>query len=338
MNFRIKSILAIILSLMTFAGVLFSQLKPVQSAERLNRFDTYLAQWQPKLPRSDDHSYKRAREILPGDYYMLYRIVDRLARANDLDQTSWRVRVDPTFDINAYATEANLLVIFNGLLDSLRDDFDAIASVMGHEIGHHTSKHIAVKQAELAAIQSQLETQKKERAEQLIGAKQTENLLQGILGGVLPRITNAPQVQIGVPILGIIFGQGQQTSPSDLQKEQEEEAKQLRTTLFHKQEYEADVSGYLYSARAGFKPEGSPRVLELLSRNSVSDSLTHPSPLKRIELIRTLQQEKPAAQLANEGKAKLAANTRPLNYDLSKDGKSLLIWRDRGDIDDRFPT
>ncbi len=92
--------------------------------------------------------YKLAEDELPEQFYILYRIVERIARANDLDNSHWRVVVPQEYEINAFAQEANLLVIYNGLLDQLEGDVSALACVVGHEMAHHYHKHIPIYHAE----------------------------------------------------------------------------------------------------------------------------------------------------------------------------------------------
>ncbi|WP_072619240.1 M48 family metallopeptidase [Spirulina major] len=89
--------------------------------------------------------YDKAREELPHNLYMLYRIVERIARANDLDNHPWRVVVADDSLINAYATEVNLVIVHYGLLDQMAGDVSALACVVGHEMAHHTEQHIAIR-------------------------------------------------------------------------------------------------------------------------------------------------------------------------------------------------
>ena len=56
-----------------------------------------------------DAFYNEAREVLGEDYYTLYRIVERLARSNGLDDYPWRVRLNTEYEINAFASELNTL-------------------------------------------------------------------------------------------------------------------------------------------------------------------------------------------------------------------------------------
>ncbi len=92
--------------------------------------------------------YKLAEEELPEQFYILYRIVERIARANEIDNSHWRVVIPEEYEINAFAQEANLLVIYNGLLDQLEGDVSALACVVGHEMAHHYHQHIPIYHAE----------------------------------------------------------------------------------------------------------------------------------------------------------------------------------------------
>ncbi len=92
--------------------------------------------------------YAVAETELPENIYVLYRIVERMARANNLDQHPWRVVIDPEYEINAHATQANLIVIYAGLLEQLAGDTSALACVVGHEMAHHAHRHLAIRDAE----------------------------------------------------------------------------------------------------------------------------------------------------------------------------------------------
>jgi len=107
----------------------------------------------PTFARSEDNAptpYALAETELPENVYILYRLVERIARANDLDQHPWRVVIDSEYDINAHATDANLIVINRGLLEQLAGDTSAVACVVSHEMAHHAHRHIAIRSAEYA--------------------------------------------------------------------------------------------------------------------------------------------------------------------------------------------
>ena len=71
------------------------------------------------------------------DFYNLYRIAEKIIRANNLEHINWRIAVRKTpEDANAYATEGNLVVIHTALYDSLYTNEDALALCIAHEMSH----------------------------------------------------------------------------------------------------------------------------------------------------------------------------------------------------------
>jgi len=85
---------------------------------------------------------QQAQQELPENYFVIYALVDRIARANNLDDKPWRIRVTSNYEINAYASDVNLLTFEAGLLDQLEGNPSAIACVVAHEMGHHTKQHL----------------------------------------------------------------------------------------------------------------------------------------------------------------------------------------------------
>ncbi|MFP4300329.1 MAG: M48 family metallopeptidase [Spirulinaceae cyanobacterium] len=104
-----------------------------------------------------ENVYDQAKAELPDNLYVLYRIIDRLARANNLDEHPWRIRIADSDEINAFATEANLIIIHFGLLDQTAGDASALACVVAHEMAHHTHQHAAIWTSQIAEWREQLE-------------------------------------------------------------------------------------------------------------------------------------------------------------------------------------
>lgn len=91
------------------------------------------------------------------DYYKLYRIAERMIRANKLDYINWRIAIyRDTEEPNAYSTNMNLVSISTSLYDTLKNNDDALALVIGHEMGHALLGH----QQRLAQILAKMEKQK----------------------------------------------------------------------------------------------------------------------------------------------------------------------------------
>lgn len=296
-------------------------------------------QAKPAAPAKNETIYERAKQELPENVYVIYRIVDRIARANNLDRTPWRVVAIQEYNVNAFATDINLIALYVGLMDQLAGDASGIACVVGHEMAHHVNRHIAMGESEKAALieqyRQEAEIAVKKEAEsaqsEATGASVGGALLQGIgsiFGGWGSTAGNAT---------GSILGAAAQQRLADGQKridqivtKKQEELEEKVAENNRKQEFEADKFGYQYMARAGFEPEGCLRMMEVLGRTPGAEfDTTHPAALKRREQLKSLMLEYSPQQLAQEGQLRLNTS-RPLTYSLSEDGKSLRINSHQG--------
>ena len=270
--------------------------------------------------------YDRAKAELPEDIYLLYRIVERIARANGIDERPWRIGTVSAYDINAFATQVNLVAVYDGLLDQLAGDSSAIACIVGHEMGHNDKRHIALGQAQKEQLIAKARAEAEAEVNREISDAKTDSTATGVLGGLLGSLG-------GIPGLGggILRNESQNRLNRAEQRIQEIARKkqaELESNLAatgQRQEFEADEAGYLFATRAGFEPQGCFRAMAVLARTPGAESdTTHPAVPKRIEALQRLMQKYPPASLATEGKAKLT-RTQPLTYDRSKDGSSLRV-------------
>jgi predicted Zn-dependent protease len=306
-------------------------------------------QAKPVAPKKPDAKttltvYERAQQELPSDFYALYRIVDRVARANGYDENPWRIAVLPTYDINAFATEVNLIAIHNGILDQLAGDSSALACVVSHEMGHHVKRHIAVGQAKKAELIAQIraEAEKEVLGEQRAATSEaTATAIGGaVIDGIIPGTVGN--------FVGNVLGNQSRNRMSKAQKRIDEivakktqELEQRLAEQSRQHEFEADEVGYIAAVRAGFEPEGCLRAMAVLAKTPGAEfDSTHPAVPKRIEALKALAIKYPPQTLVREGNAKITA-TQPLTYDLSRDKASLRINSHRGgslvdDIDRRF--
>jgi predicted Zn-dependent protease len=305
--------------------------------------------------------YQTAREDMEGalgsigkDYYVVYRIVERLARANGLDERPWRIRISPDLEVNASASNLNLLTFESGLLEQLEGDRDALACVVGHEMAHHTQKHIP----SMVAKQQQLENLQKAA---LIEARQeveAANRRGGLFGSLINIATNI----IGTAVSrssswgGWLTGSVANQTLNGLNQEQTQQAMAKAEEIYkkraaaldakyaaelQKQESEADRVGYEYIVRAGFAPQGCNRTMALLSQTETSmlPSISHPKPSDRLANLKTLNTTATNQKLTTEGEANLSRSAKALKYDLARDGASIRIESRFGaqDVDSGFP-
>ncbi len=296
--------------------------------------------------------YETAKQELPEDYYMIYRIIDRMARANQLDNLPWRILIAPSYEVNAFAADTNLVAFFSGLLEQIDGDPHAIACVVGHEIAHHTQNHIAIRGADRERILQQLMAEAVEEV-----SAEEEDLradLQGLdlgeralstTGNVLGR-QGGGTVGTAINVLGgILRGNRQrriQAAVERIESIYAEKAAAVQAqwqALNHQQEFEADEWAYLYMVRSGFNPEGCQTVMTVLNRLGVTASETHPASPDRLAAMQSFASKYPTTTLTDEGRGNLAASPNPLTYSLARDRSTLRVNSRAGsrNFDDAFP-
>lgn len=283
--------------------------------------------------------YQKAKEELSEDLYTSYRIIDRIARANGLENTPWRIGIVSEYSINAFATQANLIALYNGILDQLAGDASAIACVIGHEMAHHTKRHIALSPAEEQKMRAQIQAEAEE--EVLAEAKDArEDATGAAVGGAVLRTGGGLLGGLGRVMGntgGTVLDRESRNRNSQAEKRiaeivalKEQKLNESIAENSRKYEFEADEFGYSYMTRAGFEPDGCFRVMEVLGRTPGAElDSTHPAIPRRIDQLKELIRQNPPQTLAEEGKKRLAIS-KPLTYDISKDGASLRINSRRG--------
>lgn len=301
-------------------------------------------------PANAEAIFQQARQELPEDYYVLYRVVERIARANKLDNSPWRIHISPEYDVNAFATDVNLVAFYSGLLDRLDGDADAIACVIGHEMAHHIQNHIAVGAAERERILQQLRAEAIDEVaaeeEDLRSDLEAIGVGEWVAGGtgvVLESFVGGREgglIQTGINLIGNLIGGGKERRVNEavaridkIYAEKEAQLSQEWRELNHRQEFESDELGYTYMVRAGFNPQGCQTVMTVLSRLGITASDTHPATPDRIAAINGFATKYPNTALTTEGKSNLAASSVPLSYGLSRDQATLRVNSRKGSID-----
>lgn len=86
------------------------------------------------------------------DFYRVYRIAEKIIRANGLDFINWRLTISASNEFNAYNSDTNNVTVHAGLLDSFANNDDALALAMGHEFAHGLLGHAKRKAKYIAKI------------------------------------------------------------------------------------------------------------------------------------------------------------------------------------------
>lgn len=117
-----------------------------------------------KAQKIDDYN----TQAFGQDFYKVYRVCERVIRANKLDYVNWKIVLDTDNSFNASMEGANTLTINTGLFDTFSNNEDALALAIGHEIAHSLLGH----QARKTALINRIETAKRIQSyEMYIGAK-----------------------------------------------------------------------------------------------------------------------------------------------------------------------
>ena len=87
------------------------------------------------------------------DFYKIYRITEKLIRANNLDFINWRIVIDTDKEFNATSSNTNCITINTGAFDTLSNNEDALAMLIGHELAHSLLGHAARKEELFKGIQ-----------------------------------------------------------------------------------------------------------------------------------------------------------------------------------------
>lgn len=114
----------------------------------------------------DDAEYKKVAKYLASskvneyhmqafgeDFYHVYRIMERIIRANNLDYVNWRLNIKANESFNAYNSYVNSVTLYTSAYDTFRDNDDALALLIGHEMAHGLLGHQKRKAKYIAKIE-----------------------------------------------------------------------------------------------------------------------------------------------------------------------------------------
>ncbi|BAZ40311.1 peptidase M48 Ste24p [Calothrix sp. NIES-4101] len=229
-------------------------------------------------------------------------VAEKVIRANGLDDHPWRIQISDEYDINAYASELNKIVIYKGLLDQIHGDDAALAFIIGHELAHHTQRH--------SAQQEEIETHLKKRLQKEAETEFTHWLVAEKTKSVKP-----------IPVIT------KEIVKQRIAIQKKQELDKALQSLSRQHELEADEIGYTYMAKSGYDINGGFRIFNLLSRlpSDYTENSTHPPTQQRINALKQVVIKHPWLNLWIDGNQRLTNNSQPLKFTLSEDGISLRI-------------
>lgn len=241
----------------------------------------------------ESYYYQKAEIELNKQNYTLYRIAERLSRANKLDNIPWRICVPiNNGEFNAVASERNLITVYPILYDSYAGNISALAFIVAHEMAHnylkHSSRLIKIAKTTQKSLEEEIENKQKrpDWLDPMSGRPQTEEIFL-------------------------------------TEKTKNEEC----LSSVRKIEYEADKQAIIYMIRAGFNTEKAIEALEFIYNDEHSidnESTTHPMTINRIHQIKALQKNLKNEELKKEGLLNFKSS-HVLIYERSLDKKSIRI-------------
>jgi beta-barrel assembly-enhancing protease len=287
---------------------------------------------QQQMTAWNQDLYDRAKAELTEEFYTLYRLVDRLSRANQLDESSWQVNLvngeaQPGSGQPGSGQRANRIMIDSALFDQLYGDVHALACVVGREMAHNVQRHTVITAAERDRVLSQLQDEVVAEVEQEWGVEEQSDR-RSSLGGTVLRGVGRLFGGIGTVVTSVADSlidnhRSDQAAEQAAKRQQEiEERYQSRVAeveqqwaeLAQQQTLTADRYGYEYMTAAGFDPQGCIRAIQIMpSENPIISSNGNFNVADRLEALQPLtpQQE----QWKTQGQANLESSVQALTYE-----------------------
>jgi hypothetical protein len=277
-----------------------------------------------------DPVYASAKKQLPSDYYILYRVVDKLARANNIASGSWRVKITNEYALNGFADEANLIVVPKSAMEQLHGDADALACMVGREISHHVRKHKAIGPAEQAALKKQIQEEAIAQAQSNENSKRGWGMGLGLVGGIFGVNTGGIQNAVNA---------NTDRATTKMIEEKERELNKRIAETSARIEKEADEDAFVYLVRASRDPKGCIRYLDVISRDPKAEpDPANPAIPGRIQSYRDFIDRESPAKYKSEGTANLSRNPKPLTFAVTDNSESLRVDSSRGSTTKQIDT
>lgn len=256
----------------------------------------------------DDNVYTQEKEKLSPEQYQVYRITEKILRANNLEYQNWRIGFDLNpEEINASSSTANLIMITSALYDSLYQNDDALALVIAHEIAHSILGH-AQETAEDNYSISQLDIQTANLERYANEQRQLGNLNSALNNG---------GAALGNSIANAVYvaraNQCQANVNNIYQRERQ-------------MEFDADTEAINLMLRSGYRVSKGLEAFDLMSNlpNLYTTRSTHPPMVLRISNVRNGLNYIDKPNLVAEGENNIY-NSEVLICNKSIDKKTIVI-------------
>ena len=264
----------------------------------------------------DNKQYLKYKNILSNEEYEIYKIIDRLLRANKLQFKNYRFAFNLDKNtINAAALNNNLIVINSSLYDCLHQNNDALAFVIAHELAHFVLLH------QEETIENEYKIQK--------------------IDNELLNIEKHYQQKMQFENLSKILNQNTMINSDNLNLRTINNLKQLKNNIYLKQkelELLADSEALNMVLRAGYDIDLAQEVFDYAQNDSFYNEKTYyPLVYQRIDNIKEELSFTDKNLLALEGKNNLL-NSEVLSIQKSIDKETLIINKPKNYKDYSYKT
>ncbi len=117
----------------------YKEISKAKYEEKLKKDEEKYKEYAVSLGKK--HSSRYTTQADAEDFYTVYRVAEKLIRANKLDYMNWRICLKKDLDVNASSDGSNLVILTTAIFDTFNNNEDALAMVIGHEMGHALLGH-----------------------------------------------------------------------------------------------------------------------------------------------------------------------------------------------------
>lgn len=266
--------------------------------------------------------YSTGQACLSPSYYRLYRVAERIARTNGLDNAQWRIEV-PRDEraFNAQSEDGRTINISPRVADLFADNPSALAFIVAHEMAHSVLRHVYSMQRTRDKTVKDID--------EISSAYYTTH----------SRARSSYRMYRNNAV--ITMSNSDTNENEDYVQEQVDNRVQDFLKVSRDQEHEADRVALAYMVKAGFSPSAAIAVMSKINQNSSGYEYlptTHPSFKSRCFRLEKQLKSMKVAALKAQG-TKRAAAVKPLKWEYSSDKKSLIInsrQNSSGNVNDQF--
>lgn len=254
----------------------------------------------------DNRTYAGYAKKFSPDQYKVYRITEKIIRANNIDNQNWRVGFDlAPEEINASASAANLVLITSGLYDSLHQNDDAIAFIVSHELAHFLMKHHQI------MMENSVKIRNMQIEQAVLGSVGSESYYLGRMNRINGRSST-------VDSIASLSCTASALALQSLINRVYAQERQL--------ELDADSEAVTLMTRAGYNPKKGLEALEFISTipNLYTSRSTHPPTAQRISTLSSEIGVTDIVELKNEGRTNIY-NSCVLKGTKSMDKRTFVI-------------